>query len=358
MEKSSNFQENLISTEHFYNSSIQHFSKACEALNHESRFFFSLAKKEIVIKSAGHIIQKLTCQALKHIEIFALQSNIPSLEILVWDEKESKINMPTQPWETPSDLVEDSFVQFHLEHFFVCQYDNQSILYIYNQQKNQAICILKDAKTLNNSFISSPYFKIIAIWASHQSLNILHAGCVSEREKGVLIVGRSGKGKSSTSIQCLIGGLNYLSDDYILVDLYGEKPIAYSIFNSGKLNLKHIDRFNKIKGKYTEGILDKNNKPLLFLYPLFANQISKNTEIKAIIVPNITSEIKTSYHPISAAESLRSLAPSTLVQLKINNLNHLNSLANLTRSLPNFTLNVGSDFDDISSKVKELIATL
>jgi hypothetical protein len=358
MEDNSNASKNLAALEIFFSKSLEHFDQACKTLKDKSSFYFSLANKQLVIHSAGKSLQETTCQALKHIEISSSPQEVTSLEIFVWDEKESGINLPIHPWETPTDLVEDSFVQFNLAHYFVSQYDNQSILYIFNQQTNQAICILKDATTLNNSFISSPYFKIIAIWASKQKLNILHAGCVSIDNKAVLIVGRSGKGKSSTSVQCLIGGLNYLSDDYVLVDWNGENPIAYSLFNTGKLKNKHIERFNKIQGEYKQGILDKNNKPLLFLYPLFKDKIRSSAEIKAIIVPNITSEIKASYHSISAAESLRALAPSTLIQLKINNLNQLNSLAKLTRTLPNYELNIGSDLEDISLKVKEIIDSL
>jgi hypothetical protein len=358
MEKN-DISENLTTLIDFYNRAKLNFNRACDNLKFESKFYFSLASKELVIRSAGRNIQEITCRALKHIEkVVDVSSSTPSLEILVWDIKESGVNMPIQPWETPENLVEDSFVQFHLAHFFVSQFDNQSILYIYNLVANQVICIIQDANKLNNSFLSSPYFKIIALWACNQNLNILHAGCVSFDNKAVLIVGRSGKGKSSTSVQCLIDGLDYLSDDYILVDMNGEKPIAYSLFNTGKLKNNHIERFSKIQGKYTQGILDKNDKPLLFLHPFFRNQLIKSAEIRAIIVPNITQEVKASYQSISDVESLRALAPSTLIQLKINNLNQLNSLANLTRNLPNYQLNLGSDFSNITAMVKELIVSL
>lgn len=350
---------NLISVENFFAKSLQSFEKACEVLKNESRFYFFLAEKQLLIRSAGTNLQNTTCQALKHIENFPTSIDASSIfEIFTWDEKESGIPMPTTPWESPINLAEDSLMQFHLEHFFVSQFDNKTILFIINNASNQAICIIKDAAKLNNAFLSSPFFKIIAVWASKFHLNILHAGCISFKDKGVLIVGRSGKGKSSTSVQCIIDGLNYLSDDYILVDLNGEKPMAYSIFNSGKLKNKHIERFSKIDGKYRQGILDKNDKPLLFLYPFFKDQIIRSTEIRAIIVPNITNEELASYHTISEIESLRALAPSTLIQLKINNLNSLNTLANLTRSLPNYALNIGSNFTHISSKVKELIEAL
>lgn len=359
MDGNSHLINNLVSVENFFAKSLQSFEKACEVLKNESQFYFSLAGKQLLIRSAGTNLQNTTCQALKHIENFPTNIDTTSIfEIITWDERESGIPIPTTPWESPTNLRDDSLMQFHLEHFFVSQLNNQTILFINNHATNQAICIIKDATKLNNGFLSSPYFKIIAVWASNNNLNILHAGCVSFKDKGVLIVGRSGKGKSSTSVQCMIGGLNYLSDDYILMDLNDEKPMAYSMFNSGKLKNKHIERFSKIDGKYRQGILDQNDKPLLFLYPYFKDQIIRSTEIHAIIVPNITTEELASYHTISEIEALRALAPSTLIQLKINNLNTLNTLSNLTRTLPNYELNIGSNLDHISTKVKELIEAL
>jgi hypothetical protein len=346
---------NLKSLDHYFEDLHRNFSIASTNLGGIFSFDFELANKKITISSAGEKLLLLTTQALVHLEAEKIESLEKPFIIYTWDEKESNIPLPEHPWITPDGLVEDSFVQFHLEYYFVSQFDNQSILFLYNFKENVAFCIVKDAKKLNNSFLSSPFFKLIALWASKQKLNILHAGCVSLNNKGALIVGRSGKGKSSTSVQCLIDGLDYLSDDYILIDDSGEKTIAYSIFNTGKLKLNHIEKFNKIQSSFKIGNLDKNNKPLLFLSTLFKEQIKRSTEIKAIIVPNITSNRSADYYRISSVEALKALAPSTLVQLRINGLNELKSLADLTRKFPNYCVELGSDFEDISLKVKRII---
>jgi hypothetical protein len=346
---------NLKSLDSYFEDLQRNFSLASTKLGGDFIFDFKLANKKITISSAGERLLHLTTQALAHLEIDKIESNENPFVIYTWDEKETSVPLPEYPWITPEGLVEDSFIQFHLDYYFVSQFDNQTILYLYNFKKNVAFCIVKDADKLTNSFLSSPFFKLIALWASKQSFNILHAGCVSLNNKGVLIVGRSGKGKSSTSVQCAIDGLDYLSDDYILIDDTGEKTIAYSILNSGKLKLNHIERFNKIKPSIRIGNLDQNNKPLFFLSTIFKDQVKRSTEIKAIIVPEITSNLSANYYRISSVEALKALAPSTLVQLRINGLNELKSLADLTRKFPNYCLEIGSDFEDISTKVKKII---
>lgn len=346
---------NLKCLDDYFKNLQKQFQLAAINLGGIHSFDFQLANKNLTISTAGEKLLHITKQAFTHLEVKNKVVKEKPFTIFIWDENESGISFPNPPWITPENLLQDSYVQIQLDYYFADRFHNQSILYLYNLRENSAVCVIKDARNLNNSFVSAPFIKLISIWASKQNLNILHAGCVSKNNKGVLIVGKGGKGKSSTSVQCIIDGLDYLSDDYILIDNSNEKTIAYSIYNSGKLHLNHIEKFKKIKYFIEIGNLDQSNKPLLFLSPIFKNQIKRSTEINAIIVPLITSNVSANYYRISSIEALKDLAPSTLILLNNNDLNGLKSLANLTRKLPNFCLEIGSDYEDISLKVKNII---
>ncbi len=131
--------------------------------------------------------------------------------------------------------------------------------------------------------------------------------------------------------------------------------MAYSIYNSGHLELNNIENFPKIKSFIEIGDINQNNKPYLFLSPIFKDKVKRSTEIKAIIVPLVTKNKSANYYPISSVEAIKALAPTSLVQLNTRGINSLQSLANLTRKFPNFCLELGSDFEDISFKVKNII---
>ena len=349
---------NLKSLDVYFKNLQKQFQLASVKLEGTHSFNFQLANKNLTITTAGKRLIHLTTQALTHLEVKRKVLKEKPFTIFIWDENESGISLPNPPWITPENLLEDSYVQIQLDYYFADRFHNQSILYLYNLRENSAFCVIKDARILNNSFVAAPFIKLISFWASKQNLHILHAGCVSLNNKGVLIVGKGGKGKSSTSVQCVIDGLDYLSDDYLLIDNSNEKTIAYSIYNSGKLILNHIEKFKKIQSFIEIGNLDQSNKPLLFLSRIFKGQIKRSTEIKAIIVPLITKNVSANYYPISSIEALKALAPSTLVQLNTGGLNNLKSLANLTRKFPNYCLELGSDFEDISLKVKKIIKEL
>jgi len=50
-----------------------------------------------------------------------------------------------------------------------------------------------------------------------QALVPLHAACVGHGGRGVLLMGPSGSGKSTLVLQCLLGGLDFLAEDSVLV---------------------------------------------------------------------------------------------------------------------------------------------
>jgi hypothetical protein len=349
---------NLKSLDVYFELLKKHFQQASEKLEGPYSFNFQLANKNLKITSAGEKFLNIVSQSFIHLELNGADLKEKTFNIFIWDEYESGISLPNPPWLSSENMSEDRYIQFQLDQYFAYQFHNQSILYLYNVNENSAFCIVKDARNLINSFIAAPFIKLISFWASKHNLNILHAGCVSLNDNGVLIVGRGGKGKSSTSIQCIIDGLDYLSDDYLLIEDTSEKTIAYSIYNSGHLELNNIENFPKIKTFIEIGNIDQNNKPYLFLSPIFKDKVKPSTEIKAIIVPLVTKNKSASFYPISPIESLKALAPTSLVQLNTRGINSLNSLANLTKKFPNYCLELGSNFEDISVKVKKIIQEL
>jgi hypothetical protein len=168
------------------------FQQASEKLEGTHSFNFQLANKNLTISSAGKSLLCLTTQALIHLEVKSNDLKEKPFTIFMWDENESGISLPNPPWLSSENVSEDKYIQFQLDYYFAYQFHNQSILYLYNVSENSAFCIVKDARNLINSFIAAPFTKLISFWANKQNLNILHAGCVSLNNKGVLIVGRKG----------------------------------------------------------------------------------------------------------------------------------------------------------------------
>ncbi len=60
-------------------------------------------------------------------------------------------------------------------------------------------------------------FAVFTLAARVQGLVSLHAACVGSAGRGLLLMGPSGAGKSTVALQCLLQGLDFLSEDSVFV---------------------------------------------------------------------------------------------------------------------------------------------
>ena len=60
-------------------------------------------------------------------------------------------------------------------------------------------------------------FAVFTLAARVQQLVSMHAACVGRRGRGLLLMGPSGAGKSTVALQCLLQGLDFLSEDSVFV---------------------------------------------------------------------------------------------------------------------------------------------
>lgn len=78
-------------------------------------------------------------------------------------------------------------------------------------------------------------FAVYLLAARAQQLVPLHAACVGHGGQGVLLMGRSGAGKSTLVLHCLLGGLEFLAEDSVLVG-------PRSLLATGIANFVHLRR--------------------------------------------------------------------------------------------------------------------
>ncbi len=61
-------------------------------------------------------------------------------------------------------------------------------------------------------------FAVFMLAARVLKLVPLHAACVGRQGRGILLLGSSGAGKSTTALQCSLAGFDFLSEDSVFVD--------------------------------------------------------------------------------------------------------------------------------------------
>jgi hypothetical protein len=73
-------------------------------------------------------------------------------------------------------------------------------------------------------------FAVYVLASRVQGLVPLHAACVGRGGEGILLLGRSGSGKTTVSLHCLLDGLEFLAEDSVLVAPRGLRATGIANF--------------------------------------------------------------------------------------------------------------------------------
>ncbi|MEX1114060.1 MAG: hypothetical protein WEB53_02345 [Akkermansiaceae bacterium] len=218
-------------------------------------------------------------------------------------------------------------------------------LAIYDPLKSHAWMRFGPVDSVSNYEVARPFRKILHWWAADRSLQMIHAGAIGSARGGVLLAGPSGSGKSTTALACLAGGLQYAADDYCLVEP-GKLPQVHSLYTSGVANARTADlvptlRHALLSAPCMPGY--DSAKHLIFSDEVAPASATLGFPLRAILVPRVTGGNTSRLEPLSPAESLRALAPSTLLQLPGQRAEGLARLAKLVRAVPSWRLCLGGD---------------
>src|SRR5205823_136180 len=81
----------------------------------------------------------------------------------------------------------------------------------------------------------TPLRHILHLWLASRGVQFVHAGAVGRPSGGCLIVGKSGSGKSTSTLATLGSELLYAGDDYVGVSVTTGGAHVHSIYGCGKL---------------------------------------------------------------------------------------------------------------------------
>jgi hypothetical protein len=152
----------------------------------------------------------------------------------------------------------------------------------------------------------------------------------------------------------------------------GESPAIHSIYCSAKLDPTRLDdvlpgaRRYLAKGASNDlahvgsdtvasqsRIID-HQKAVVLVPPDGPWRMCVRMPLTAILLPRVAGG-RTRLRPARPAEVLRTLAPSSLLQLPGSNAAHLRALAQLTERTPGFHLDLGPDLEDVVDRIRELL---
>jgi hypothetical protein len=265
--------------------------------------------------------------------------------------------MPSPPWLTNEYLAGGEIRSYNADGICTSYRLGADVLSMLDVERRIALYWTQSADHLPYYECSSPFLAILHWWLEKHNRQLVHAGAVGTTTGGVLLVGKSGAGKSTASLACLEAGLRYVSDDFCLISLNPE-PYVHSLYNSGKVHATDVWKFPNLASALSNRERLPEEKGLYFFQSHFPSCVSTGFPLRAILLPRVTGLPNTTLKPISPSASLLALAPSTIFQLPGARQQAFSRLSQLVKHVPGYALEVGTDLATIPAVISQLLSKI
>jgi hypothetical protein len=261
---------------------------------------------------------------LRHHARFTSDQNGPQTRIIVWSSP-----LEPFPWNANHLGRGGSIEGFSRGSVRATAAADDSSLVLWDADRRLACCWFAGINAVTRWDRAAPLRTALNFALAAPQRQLVHGAVVGVDGRGVLLAGPGGSGKSTTTLACLEAGLQVVGDDYAAVDLIGTR--AWHLYGSIKI------------GEREPGPNGRDDRQTLILGDDLPGTPTESLELAALLLPRVVGGATSSLSVASPAAALRALAPSTLIQAPYEDQPSLGILADLTRVVPAYHLNLGDD---------------
>lgn len=232
-------------------------------------------------------------------------------------------------------------------------YQPLSYWQIYDRQTATGFQILSGADQYPAWDLGSPLRNFLQWHLASRDGALIHAGTLGVDEKGVLLAGAGGSGKSGTVLSGILAGLTSVGDDYVFVTPSSLR--AYPVFETLKQDAAGLTRLGLAHHPHIPQKTNWQNKHQFYIRDLGPPSLPASLSLHALLLPRIAGQTKTTLTPTSAKEAFLSLAPSGVTQIPGDRPLLYSTAAEISRQLPCFRLDLGSDPVEVSVAIRQFI---
>lgn len=303
------------------------------------------------LRFAGHGLARVLLPALS--PVLSGDDGRIDVELELWDEASTGVAIPDPPWKLRDVIARGDVRSLSRGRFRVQVYASQKILTIWDRTQRRGIMWAADAARLPY-WVSATPLRSILHWAlADRRQHLLHAAAIGDGRAGALLVGPSGSGKSTTSLACLRDGLGFVGDDYVLFELE-PSPRALSVYGTAKLHPPSLELLPGLPGQqFTEG----QPRFVVDIARTHPQLMRRSAAITALLLPRLTAG-RLAVRPTGAAEALRAMAPSTILQHAGESATGMALMSALVRAVPAYLLELGSDFAAVAPAIRNMLEDL
>ena len=122
------------------------------------------------------------------------------------------------------------------------------ILVTWDRHRDRGLYWVERASSIPYYEKGYPLSVLLNWWLASRGCHVVHAACIGVPDAGLLLTGRGGSGKSTTTLACVEAGLRIAGDDYVAIDVVAST--AHSLYNTVKLKtLADVARFPGLESR-------------------------------------------------------------------------------------------------------------
>ncbi len=332
------------------------FARAASAPHGQlQEFTYEFAGKPARLRLSGARLAELIPRALAHLRVPDRPPMRGELVIELWDEAATGVSCAGCLVKEDPEAAGTTEVSENGHHVITTF---AQIKTGFDRKAQRIVGWIGDANRLTQYEIGRPLHSELLLWHRDSGLQALHAGLVARNGDGILLGGPGGSGKSTTALSCLQAGMAYLSDDYVAMDLAAQgPPVCHSVYCSTHVEPKHLERFPRLRPHAIPARLSREDKSLILLSDLPWASLRPSVLLRALVFPQVVDSEVTSFRPMSRAQALLRLAPSSLMLLPFPEAlsDGFKTLTTLVDRVPVYWLDLGRNLDGIPVAVGSLL---
>lgn len=351
---------------------LDRFEQASAAIGGAGNLELEMAGLRVRLRPAGGSLRAGLLAPFEHLACQG--AGDPDLTISLFDTASTGIEPPAPLWEPIAAAPGTNPVaRLRSERACVLAAAGSRGLTAALPAEGIAVFHIPDAAAIPTSERAAPIREALQLLMAARGRLMTHAGAVGRAGRGVLLVGRGGSGKSTLALSCALAGMEIVADDYVLLE--PDSLTAHAMQSTAKLTEDSATRLGIPAGAIDaagfEPTLKGPAKALVDIRKLAPTTLKRQLEVGTIVVPRLRphataniavacglGEAGSAVRSISAAEGLRAVAPSTIVQAGFGGGASLAALADLVRRVPGYSLELSPDPAANAAAVDRLVAEL
>jgi hypothetical protein len=180
---------------------------------------------------------------------------------------------------------------------------------------------------------------------------LVHAAAFARRGRGVLVAGRGGSGKSTLALAAARAGLDFLGDDYVLLDIE-RIGRCHALYGTIKLRKPPLS----LDGWPVTASGGADGKWILHAAEAWPAQMALSCTIAGLLLPRF-APAGGPLARVPPGTALTALTTSTLAQGQVDGPRMVATAAALARSVPSFRLLLPPSTDAALDAIEPLLAT-